>query len=131
FCGGDGGLGAMRLLDGRAAWQMMHLMVQNVADYRERVALYFDDRILELVFPSPYLNHQQTELVAQRSTGHRFERTLIRSSYEASYLRGLEGFGSAVVEGAPARTTAEEARAALVLLRALARFALARRKAAA
>jgi predicted dehydrogenase len=130
FCAGDGGLGAVRLLDGRAAWQMMHLMVPKVADYRERVAFYFDDRIIELIFPSPYLNHQQTELIIQRSVGHRFERTLVRSSYDEAYVRELVGFWSSVAGGAPVRNTAEEARRDLRLLADLARYAASHRAAA-
>ena len=51
FAGGDGGLGTVRLLAGQAVWNMVHLTVPKLADYRERIALYFDDAMLELVFP--------------------------------------------------------------------------------
>ena len=60
FAGGEGGQGAVRLLGGQALWNMVHLAVPALADYRERITLYFDDATLELEFPSPWLNHQPT-----------------------------------------------------------------------
>ena len=53
FANGDGGQGTVRLLDGQALWTMTHLTVPKLADYKERISLYFDDAILELEFPSP------------------------------------------------------------------------------
>ena len=53
FAGGEGGQGAVRLLGGQALWNMVHLTVPGLADYRERITLYFDDAALELEFPSP------------------------------------------------------------------------------
>ena len=37
FANGDGGQGAVRLLGGRALWNMVHLTVPSLADYRERM----------------------------------------------------------------------------------------------
>lgn len=116
FAGGEGGAATVRFNGGNALWQMMHLMVPKLADYRERISLYFDDQVIELVFPSPYLDNQQTELVIQRSNGHRYERTLVRNGYQESYVRELEGFWSAVVEGTPVRNTLEQAKRDMVLL---------------
>ena len=55
FAGGDGGHGSVRLQGCDAIWQMTHLFVHKVGDYRERVSLYFNDAVYELTFPSPYL----------------------------------------------------------------------------
>lgn len=120
FAGGDGGLGTVRLLDGRAVWSMVHLTVPRLADYRERIALYFDDAMLELVFPSPWLNHQPTELRLRRSDGLVLQTSETRSGFEEAYIRELEGFWSAVVEGTPVRTPFEQARRDQALLCALA-----------
>jgi predicted dehydrogenase len=116
FAGGDGGSGTVRLEGGRAEWHMVHLMAPNLADYRERIALYFDDWLLELLFPSPYLNNQQTELIIHRTEGDRHERTLVRSGFEEAYVRELKGFWSAVVNGEPVRNTVEHARRDQALL---------------
>jgi predicted dehydrogenase len=123
FAGGDGGSGTARFNGGDGLWQMMHLLVPGLADYKERIALYWDDAVLELVFPSPYLNHQQTELVVHTSQGPRYERRLLRHGYEEAYLRELEGFWAAVVEGAPQRNTVEQARRDQALLCELGRLA--------
>ena len=77
FARGEGGQGAVRLLGGQALWNMVHLAVPGLADYRERITLYFDDAILELEFPSPYLNHQPTRLTIRTSDGH----TLVQPGY--------------------------------------------------
>ena len=105
FAGGAGGLGTVRLLGGRAVWNMVHLTVPKLADYRERIALYFDDAILELVFPSPWLNHQPTELRVRRSDGMALQTTETRCGFEEAYIRELKGFWAAVVEGAAVRNT--------------------------
>jgi predicted dehydrogenase len=123
FAGGDGGLGTVRLLDGQAVWTMVHLTVPGLADYRERIALYFDDAVLELVFPSPWLNHQPTELRVRRSDGMVLQTTETRSGFAEAYLRELEGFWSAIVEGSAVRTPFEQARRDQTLLCGLARRA--------
>jgi predicted dehydrogenase len=121
FAGGEGGQGAVRLLDGQALWNMVHLAVPSLADYRERITLYFDDAALELEFPSPYLNHQPTRLTIRRSDGHRLDVRDIRAGYEEAFVEELKGFWSAIVEGAPVRNTAEHARRDMNLLAGLAR----------
>ncbi len=124
FAGGDGGAGTVSLLDGRALWHMMHLTTPSLAEYRERISLYFDDALIELIFPSPYLNHQATELYVQGSKDHRLEKTLIRSGFEEAYIRELEGFWAAITAGAPVKNTVEDARRDQKLLCNLARLAL-------
>ncbi|MEP9373621.1 Gfo/Idh/MocA family oxidoreductase [Mesorhizobium sp. KR1-2] len=123
FAGGDGGAGMVRMNNGHSLWQMVHVKVPKLADYRERVAFYFDDSVIELVFPSPYLNHQQTELIVQRSTGHRFGRSVLRNGYQEAYIRQMEGFWSAAVEGTKVRNTIEHARKDQDLLCDLGRLA--------
>jgi predicted dehydrogenase len=125
FAGGDGGLGTVRLLDGRAVWSMTHLTVPMLADYTERVALYFDHALLELVFPSPWLNHQPTRLVIRRSDGEALRTEETRAGFEEAYIRELEGFWASIVEGAPVRNMFEHARRDQRLLCALAARAAA------
>ena len=61
FADGVGAQALIRLAPGIALWSIFHLAVPKLADYREKVTLFFDDRIYELRFPSPYLNHQPTD----------------------------------------------------------------------
>jgi predicted dehydrogenase len=124
FAGGEGGQGAVRLLDGQALWNMVHLAVPSLADYRERITLYFDDASLELEFPSPYLNHQPTRLTIRKSDGHTLTSQDVRTGYEEAFLEELKGFWSAIMEGAPVRNTAEHARRDMKLLAGLARHYL-------
>jgi predicted dehydrogenase len=124
FAGGDGGHGSVRLKDRDAIWQMTHLFVPHVADYRERVSLYFDNSVFELTFPSPYLNHFPTRLQVSRSEGNVWQRTEYRAGYEEAFIRELIGFWSSVVEGAPIRNTVEAAERDLELAARLAEYAL-------
>ncbi|MFQ6018136.1 MAG: Gfo/Idh/MocA family protein [Kiloniellaceae bacterium] len=124
FAGGDGGSGTVRLLDGQAVWQMVHLTVPSLADYRERIGLYFDDALVELVFPSPWLNHQPTRLEVRQSSAHRLERTLVREGFQEAFVREIEGFWSSIVEGTPVRNTVEHALRDQRLLCELAGFAI-------
>lgn len=109
FAGGDGGQGTVRLLGGAALWTMTHLTVPKLADYRERISLYFDDAILELEFPSPYLNHQPTRLTVKRSDGHTLSATHIRAGYKGAFVEELRGFWASIVKGEPVVNLPEHA----------------------
>src|SRR5919204_476506 len=88
--GGEGGAGTVSLLDGRALWHLAHVHVPGIAWYRERYTLHFDDLVIELEFPSPYLNHHQTSLVVRRSQGRRLETLHVAAGYEEAFVRELE-----------------------------------------
>src|SRR5262249_25610138 len=109
FAGGDGSHGCVRLMGCDAIWQLSHLFVHKVADYKERVTFYFNDCVYELTFPSPYLNHFPTKLTVSRSEAACWEETVYRASYEEPFVRELVGFWKSVVEGAPVRNTIEAA----------------------
>ena len=110
---------------GVRVWSMTHLTVPALADYSERIALYFDHALLELVFPSPWLNHQPTRLAIRRSDGHELRTEEVRTGFEEAYVRELEGFWASAVEGAPVRNSFEHARRDQKLLCALAARAAA------
>jgi len=125
FAGGDGGHGSVRLQGCDAIWQMTHLFVHKVGDYRERVSLYFNDAVYELTFPSPYLNHFPTRLSVSRSDGGTWKETVYRASYEEAFVRELIGFWKSVAEGAPVRNTVEAATKDLRLVAQLTGAAIA------
>jgi predicted dehydrogenase len=122
FAGGDGGQGAVSLLNGQALWNMCHLTVPRLADYRERISLYFEDSVLELEFPSPWLNHQPTRLIVKTSTGHLLRTTELRDGFEGAYVAELRAFWDACVNGAPVANPAEHASRDQTLLCGLARW---------
>ena len=105
---------------------MTHLVVPAVADYSERIALYFEDRIIELVFPSPYLNHFPTRLTVRQSDGRRLETREIRPDFGEAFVRELEAFWSSIATGAPVRNTVEQAKRDQTLLRDMARYVASR-----
>lgn len=122
FAGGDGGYGAIRLLDGRALWSMTHIATPKLPDYRERITLYFDDASLELEFPSPWLNHQPTRLMVKRGGDRSLLTDNIRAGYEEAFIEELKGFWSAIAGGTPVRNTAEHAARDMALLCGLAEW---------
>lgn len=124
FADGYGGHGSVRLTGCKGLWQMTHLFVPQVADYNERITLYFSDLVLELTFPSPYLNYFPTRLSVARSEGNVWQKTEYRGSYEEAFIRELVGFWSSVVEGKPVRNTVEAASRDLRLAADLAAVAL-------
>jgi predicted dehydrogenase len=126
FADGAGGHGAVRLPPGEAVWTMAHVAVPALADYLERVSLWFDDHIYELRFPSPYLNHQPTLLIEKRSDGQHARTILHRPSYAEAFELELKAWWNAIVGDAPVRNTVEAARRDLALLAALGRRAMGR-----
>jgi predicted dehydrogenase len=125
WANGEGGAGSVSLLDGRALWHVAQVLVPGVAWYRERYTLHFDDVVVELEFPAPYLNHQQTRLDVRRSDGRRLETLHVEAGYEEAFVRELEGFWEAATGAGPARNTVEEAARDSRLLTAIAAKALA------
>jgi len=116
FAGGDGGQGTVRLLGGQALWNMVHLTVPALADYKERITLFFDDAILELEFPSPWLNHQPTRLTIKKSDGHRLAKTELRAGYGEAFVEELRGFHAAITAGAALVNPPEQAARDMKLL---------------
>lgn len=120
FANGDGGQGAVSLLGGQVLWNMCHLTVPALADYRERISLYFDDSVLELEFPSPWLNYQPTRLLMRSSNRHVLSHLELRSGFANPYVDELESFFETCVHGATTRNPAEDARRDQALLCGLA-----------
>ena len=116
FANGEGGHGAVRLLSGRALWTMSHLAVPSLPEYRERITLYFDDAALELAFPSPWLNHQPTQLTIRKANGNELHGHNIHVGYEEAFIEEMKGFWSAITEGTQVRNTAEHAARDMQLL---------------
>ena len=81
---------------------MAHLEVPGVGDYRERISLYFEDEIVELVFPAPYLNHHPTALSVRRAAQGDLEKVEIRSGFREPFVMELDPSGPPF-EGAPQR----------------------------
>jgi hypothetical protein len=124
YADGDGGHGSVRLTGCKGLWQMSHLFVPKLADYVERITLYFDDSTFELTFPSPYLNHFPTRLAVARSEGNVWRKTEYRASYQEAFIRELIGFWASIVEKNPVRNTVEAASRDLQLVAQLAAVAL-------
>ncbi len=105
------------VLPGGGHGRMAHLKLAGVPSYRERVTVYCTDRILELVFPSPYLRHVPTQLRVRRADGAMgLDETDIRVSYEEPFRTELRAFHASVTEGAPVRCDARGATASIDLL---------------
>src|SRR5262249_44374946 len=119
FAGGDGGQATVRLQPGDALWTVCHLTVPKLADYLERVTLYFDDRIFELAFPSPYLNHAPTVLTEKASEGHHARTILHRPSYQEAFVEEMKGWWKAIVEQDSIVNPVEDARRDMTLLSAI------------
>jgi predicted dehydrogenase len=104
-------------LPGGGRVSMTHLSLNGVPDYTERVSIYCTERIVELVFPAPYLRHEPTHLtVRRRGAGHELETQAYRASYEESFRDQLRAFHAAACGDAPVPTSVEQARRDVGLL---------------
>ncbi|WP_018151619.1 Gfo/Idh/MocA family protein [Leeia oryzae] len=125
FANGDGGQATVRLNTQTSLWQMMHLTVPKVAEYHERITLYFDDAVYHLEFPSPYLNHFPTRLTVWKSDGEHSQKTEHRANYKEAFVEEIKYLWETVVNNRPARNTLEDAEQDTRLLVAMGRSALA------
>jgi predicted dehydrogenase len=104
-------------LPGGGRVSMTHLSLTGVPDYTERVSVYCADRIVELVFPAPYLRNMPTQLTLRRGgANHVLETQEFRASYEESFRDQLRAFHAAVCGEAPVATPLEQARRDIELL---------------
>ena len=124
WSGGESAAGTVSLLDGAAAWHFAQVLVPGIAWYGERYVLHFEQTVIEMQFPAPYLNHQQTDLWVRRSQGLRLDTTHVQAGYGEAFVRELEGFHSAVTGAEPVRNTVEQAMRDARLLSAVARRAI-------
>jgi predicted dehydrogenase len=99
------------LLPNGAAWQCAWLLLRGLNEFRERVALYFEDAVHELELPAPYWPdaprvHRVTGAQATEHTGD-------------AYVAELRHFHACIVEGVGCRTPPEQAARDVALLRDL------------
>ncbi len=125
FFAGDGGgfLGA-RLTPADAMLSLAWTAAPKLALYQERVSLVFEDAAFELRFPSPYLNHQPTELIERVSTGLALREIAHRPSYAEAFVEEMEAWHAAIDGGAPVVNTVEQAGADMALFAKFGRLAL-------
>jgi predicted dehydrogenase len=128
FAKGRGTSATMALNGSQALCQLSHVVVPKLADYNERISLFFDDRRFELIFPSPYLHNFQTRLISYNSDGTKLAKTEHRHGFRESFVCELEGFWDSIVNGAPVRNPPEEARLDMELVREFMLLALKSRR---
>jgi predicted dehydrogenase len=128
FANGRGTSATMTLNGGQALCHLAHVVVPKLADYQERISLFFEDRRFELIFPSPYLHNYPTKLLEYTSEEYHLQKTEHRADFHESFVRELEGFWRSIAEGAPVRNTPEEARLDMRLVRDFMALALAARQ---
>jgi len=117
FAKGRGTSAMMALNGSQALCQLSHVVVPKLADYNERISLFFDDRRFELIFPSPYLHNFQTRLISYHSDGMKLAKSEHRHGFRESFVCELEGFRDSILNGAPVRNPPEEARLDMELVR--------------
>ncbi|MBI4921472.1 MAG: Gfo/Idh/MocA family oxidoreductase [Devosia nanyangense] len=124
FIAGDTGGALLAKLEPQdAAITMSWVAAPKVAYYSERISLVYADAVYELRFPSPYLNHQPTQLFERRSSGHHLTEIAHRPSYAEPFIEELKAWHAAITEGAVVVNTVEQAMADISLLAQFARLA--------
>jgi hypothetical protein len=86
--------------------------------------LHFDDRVFELGFPSPYLNHHPTTLLEKRSEGHHAQYVHHRNSYLEPFVEEMRAWHAAIIGERQPLNSIEEARRDMELLAAFGRKSL-------
>jgi predicted dehydrogenase len=120
----DAGVAALVLASNGAPISLAWHTVPKLAYYSERLTFAYEDAVFELKFPSPYLNHQPTELIERRSDGLHYEETVHRPSYDEPFVAELRAFHSAVTGRKPGVNPVEDARKDMAMLVDFARLAL-------
>jgi predicted dehydrogenase len=106
--------GALRLAGGARA-DLAWIQLLATHEYRETIALFFDDGVRSLEFPSPWQKQRPT---VYRRAGRADGANAVRevTSYEEAFSRELDHFHRCVTEGEPCRTPPEQARLDIAVL---------------
>lgn len=114
------------LVDFPAVTAAMHWvnLQDGIARYQQEFAFFSPNGRLSLVFPSPFLRNEPTELVREGGSGDnpRAWRSVETLSHEEAFKRELLEFHACVVEGREPRTTATEAVADVALCQEIVRL---------
>ena len=108
WAGGEALTGSVRLRNG-ARWDNAWIQLLALHEYEETISLFFEDAVVKLAIPSPWLRQSPSLYSISRAAvggreGHRFE------SYEEAYQRELVHFHDCITTGAECRTPPEQAR---------------------
>jgi predicted dehydrogenase len=98
-------------LPGGAIWQCAWLLLRDLEEFRERVAIYFQGAIHELEMPAPYW--------PDAPRVHRVTGTPATEHVGDAYVAELRHFHACVVDGIACRTPPEQAARDIDLLRDL------------
>jgi predicted dehydrogenase len=100
--------GAIELANG-SRWDSAWIQLLPTHDYQETVALYFDESVRSLHFPSPWQKQRPTLYRrAERRDGANAAQEW--TAFEEAFSRELDHFHACVTEGVPCRTPPEQAR---------------------
>jgi predicted dehydrogenase len=128
FADGRGTSAVMALNGSQALCHLAHVVVPKLADYHERISIFFDDRRYELTFPSPYLHNFPTRLVSYMSDGMKLAKTEHRNGFHEAFVRELIGFWDSAILGAKVRNSPEDARRDMALVHDFMSLALSDRR---
>ena len=109
WAGGQALTGSVRLRNG-ARWDSAWVQLLALHEYEETISLFFEDAVIKLAIPSPWLRQAPSVYSLSRAgaaggrEGRRFE------SYEEAYQRELVHFHECITVGAECRTPPEQAR---------------------
>jgi predicted dehydrogenase len=109
--------GALRLANGSRA-DLAWIQLLATHDYRETVALFFDESVRSLEFPSPWQKQRPT---VYRRAERRDRANAVHewTAYEEAFSRELDHFHACVTAGEACRTPPEQARLDIEVLTAM------------
>lgn len=105
-------------LSNGAVWNSAWMLLPGVDEFRETATFYFDDQVVALEFPAPYLRGAPTRLIRRRRENKAF-RSAVSELHGSSYERELEHFHACITDDETCRTPPEQSRLDLVALRDL------------
>ncbi len=106
------------VLSNGARWDSAWIQLFGIREYRETIALYFEDSYRRLEFPSPWLKQAPTRY--ERSEADELDRAVrVFESHRESFRQELVHFHACVTEGVACRTPPEQARVDMQLLTAM------------
>ncbi|QCX80777.1 Inositol 2-dehydrogenase/D-chiro-inositol 3-dehydrogenase [Streptomyces sp. YIM 121038] len=90
--------------------------LDDVRDYFEEIAVLSPAQRVRIQFPSPFLKHWPTPVVAQHMEDGALVERRIQVSYDEAFREELRAFHSCVVDGTPPLTDVRDAREDIAVL---------------
>jgi len=91
--------------------------IDNQRRFDAHIQVYGDNKAITIQYDTPYIRHLPTTKIIEETIGEAFNKTVVRPSFKDAYTIELEYFYDVVVKGVEPKTSVEDSKEDLNLIK--------------